>query len=262
MKLSCKVIEDMLPVYADGLCSDETSQLIEDHLRDCPRCGQILAELNSEVALSNEPVDDLKPLADLQKKWKKEQRRSMRKGARITLAVLLAILALWTGVWYFGFAIRYDRLASCLEPITGETALMTKASHTLEYGEYQVVLKKPGFLGGGGFVHIGPREGMVIFLDEDWNEIGQSTEMCVDLFFYPQFGGGYESAVIFDDGKNTWWTWLTPELGYNYDLYNSADAPAEEIAHLESLLEEYHDEVSSLVSAAEELWAIDLFEQK
>ena len=29
MKLSCKVIEDMLPIYYDGVCSDESATLVE-----------------------------------------------------------------------------------------------------------------------------------------------------------------------------------------------------------------------------------------
>ena len=262
MKLPCKVTQDMLPMYYDGLCSDETSELIAVHLQDCPRCSRMLEDLKNEVALTSEPVDDLKPLADIQAKWQKEKRRSMRKGARITLAVLLVILILWTGVWYFGYAIHYDRLAGKLERITDEAAAMTTASHSLEYGNYLTILKKPGFLGGGGFVHIGPRESMVIFLDENMREVGQNMDMCVDLFFYPQFGGGYEAAVILDDGGELWWAWITPELGYNYDLYNSADAPPEEIAHLEQLLEDHHEEVADLVDAAEELFEIELFERK
>ena len=47
MKLSCKVIEDMLPMYYDGICSEESSALIEEHLKDCPYCSNILLELRT-----------------------------------------------------------------------------------------------------------------------------------------------------------------------------------------------------------------------
>ena len=36
MKTSCKIIEDLLPMYHDGICSDESAVLIEEHLRECP----------------------------------------------------------------------------------------------------------------------------------------------------------------------------------------------------------------------------------
>lgn len=151
-----------------------------------------------------------------------------------------------------------NKFAEKLEKVKDETAAMTTASHSLEYGEYMIVLKKPGFLGEGGFIHIGDKEGMVIFLDEDWNEIGQNKDMYIDLFFYPEFGGGYRSAIIFDDGEKSWWVWLTPELTYNYDLYDSANRPSEEIAYLEQLLADYRDEVTDLIEVAKEVWGIDL----
>lgn len=258
MKLSCKVIEDMLPMYYDGLCSDESVTLIEEHLKECPQCSRVLADLQSGIAVPEKPVDDLGPLAEIQAEWKNEKRRSAKKGACITLAVVVALLIVFTSIWYFGYAIQYDKLAGKLEKVKDETAAMTTASHSLEYGDYMIVLKKPGFLGDGGFIHIGDKEGMVIFLDEDWNEIGQNKDMCIDLFFYPQFGGGYRMAVIFDDGDESWWAWLTPELTYNYDLYNAAERPAEEIAHLEQLLAEYRQEIVDLIDVANEVWNIDL----
>ena len=75
---------------------------------------------------------------------------------------------------------------------------------------------------------------------------------------HPEFGGGYRSAIIFNDGDKSWWVWLTPELTYNYDLYDSANPPPEEIAHLEQLLLDYHEEVAALIDVAKEVWSIDL----
>lgn len=258
MKLSCKVIEDMLPMYYDGVCSDESATLVEEHLKECPQCSRVLADLHAGVNIPENPVNDLKPLEGIQAEWKKEKRRSAKKGACVTLVVIAALLIISTIVWYFGYAIHYDKLAEKLEKVKDETAAMTTASHCLEYGDYMIVLKKPGFLGEGGFIHIGDKEGMVIFLDEEWNEIGQNQDMCIDLFFYPEFGGRYRSAIIFDDGDKSWWVWLTPELTYNYDLYDSANRPPEEIAHLEQLLVDYHEEVAALIDVAKEVWGIDL----
>ena len=71
MKLSCKVIEDMLPMYYDGVCSGESAALVEEHLRDCPHCGHILSELRSDIATPQKNVDDMKPLKKIQKSYKK-----------------------------------------------------------------------------------------------------------------------------------------------------------------------------------------------
>lgn len=258
MKLPCKVIEDMLPMYYDGICSDESAALVEEHLRECPDCSRVLSDLQTNMASPENSVDDMKPLEEIQKKWKKEKRHSAKKGVCITLAIIAAVLIVWACIWYFGYAIHYDKLAGKLENIKGDPAAMTTASHTLEYDDYRIVLKKPGFLSEGGFIHIGDKEGMVIFLDEGWNEIGYNREMYLDLFFYPEFGGGYRSAIVFCDGEHTWWVWLAPGLTYNYELYNSANRPAEEIAFLEQLLADYREEISALTDVAKDVWNIDL----
>ena len=38
MKLSCGVIRDLLPLYAENLAGEESRQLVEEHLADCEAC--------------------------------------------------------------------------------------------------------------------------------------------------------------------------------------------------------------------------------
>ena len=112
MKTSCKIIEDLLPMYHDGICSDESAALIDEHMRDCPYCSQILASLRGEIELeAMHPGNDLKPLEAIHHQIAKEKKRSGRKGAIVTLSFLAAVLIIWTSIWYFGYAIHYDRLA-------------------------------------------------------------------------------------------------------------------------------------------------------
>ena len=50
MKNSCNVIRDLLPLYADDACSDDSRKLVEEHLAECPACGGILRRLrNNEI---------------------------------------------------------------------------------------------------------------------------------------------------------------------------------------------------------------------
>lgn len=42
MKLSCEIIKDLLPLYQEGLCQEETRQLVEEHLKNCPTCTTML----------------------------------------------------------------------------------------------------------------------------------------------------------------------------------------------------------------------------
>ncbi len=40
MKKECDIIKDLLPSYADEICSDATRELVEQHLAECPRCRE------------------------------------------------------------------------------------------------------------------------------------------------------------------------------------------------------------------------------
>ena len=45
MKFDCKVIEDLLPLYSDSVCSDESRKLVEEHLQECENCRTLLNNL-------------------------------------------------------------------------------------------------------------------------------------------------------------------------------------------------------------------------
>ena len=90
MKLSCKVIEDMLPMYHDGICSKESAALVDEHLKDCPHCSHILSELRSDIATPEKNVDDIKPLKKIQKSYKKMRMHWMLAIATILLLIPIA----------------------------------------------------------------------------------------------------------------------------------------------------------------------------
>ncbi len=47
MKNSCDVIRDLLPLYADDACSNDSRKMVEEHLAECPDCGTVLRRLQS-----------------------------------------------------------------------------------------------------------------------------------------------------------------------------------------------------------------------
>lgn len=49
MSVKCEVIRDLLPLYADGVVSDESRILIEEHLKDCAGCREYLGLLQEDV---------------------------------------------------------------------------------------------------------------------------------------------------------------------------------------------------------------------
>lgn len=87
MKLSCRVMEDMLPMYYDKVCSQESAALVEAHLADCPHCRQILADLDTDMATRQKKLEDIQPLKKIQKRYKK-----LRLGWLIAIVCILVLV--------------------------------------------------------------------------------------------------------------------------------------------------------------------------
>lgn len=87
MRISCKVIEDMLPIYYDGICSEESAAMVEEHLTGCPHCSQILSDLHTDITVPKQQLDDMKPLKRIQKRFKK-----LRIGWLIAIICILVLV--------------------------------------------------------------------------------------------------------------------------------------------------------------------------
>lgn len=97
MKLSCKVMEDLLPLYRDGVCSEESRQLVDEHLRECAACKDVLHSLNEEVVLGDQ-VEKAQPLLSVKMTWNKEKRKAFLKGLGIALAACIVLVVALIGL--------------------------------------------------------------------------------------------------------------------------------------------------------------------
>ncbi len=46
MKYPCGMIRDLLPLYADGVCGEESAEIVKEHLSECKECGERLKTLS------------------------------------------------------------------------------------------------------------------------------------------------------------------------------------------------------------------------
>lgn len=87
--LTCAVVRDLLPAYAEGLTAPETNQAVEAHLAICPDCAARLAAMR---APEPEPTETAKEV-DYLKKVKRRGWLRVTLAILLTLAVLLGALA-------------------------------------------------------------------------------------------------------------------------------------------------------------------------
>ena len=58
MKCSCNIIRDLMPLYIDGVCSEESKKIIEEHLEECEECRAYFSSMNEENKINEHLYDE------------------------------------------------------------------------------------------------------------------------------------------------------------------------------------------------------------
>lgn len=88
MTNNCAIIRDLFPSYLDELCSQESRDFIEQHIKSCEPCKEILNNLKSEVA----PVDENDKLERLKAKKPFKKVRDLLIICICSIIILIACL--------------------------------------------------------------------------------------------------------------------------------------------------------------------------
>ncbi len=116
MKLNCEVMGDLLPLYAEGLTTPATNELVEEHLADCPDCRAALEDMKQ--APPPLPEDTL-PLRQVRNTLQIRRRASVLLAAALVLVVALVALAHLTKPVYLGYQGNSDTLVQVEELADG-----------------------------------------------------------------------------------------------------------------------------------------------
>ena len=68
--LPCDLIQDILPLYHDGVCSDTSRKLVDSHLETCEKCTAVLQGMTTELEMPKLEADETKPLKSIKRKWR------------------------------------------------------------------------------------------------------------------------------------------------------------------------------------------------
>lgn len=130
----CNVIRDLLPLYAENLVSDESRQLIEEHLAVCEDCRTMLRRM--QTADTNTAPSDHEEFQTVLYSHKK---RSNRKTLFLTLSAILLGLALCLGyLWYRGVFHLAERQ-------TSPNGATTTTVYNCDFARYGRFPKSGGF---------------------------------------------------------------------------------------------------------------------
>ena len=133
MKVTCKVIQDLLPLYVDGVCSPDTAALVEEHLKDCAPCQEAYHALKE--APSPTPEDGADKDAAVAKGLKKVKTGLRKKriliGVFATLGGLLVSFGLGLFVTCYPFYAPVEDTVKGVSVTDGELTVHIQRSFSL-----------------------------------------------------------------------------------------------------------------------------------
>lgn len=94
-KISCNVIQDLLPLYNDDVCSEESKVMVEEHIKECDACKSILKDIKREVKLPIKDNQDTDKGADVLKAISKNLKRLQHKAFFKGIVVAGVIIAIY-----------------------------------------------------------------------------------------------------------------------------------------------------------------------
>ena len=240
--LSCAVIRDLLPLYAEGLCSEESRVLTESHLETCAECRKLYAHLPEEPEKIAVPEEG-KALRKLNSKLR--QNRFTKMMAAV-FCVLLVLFGVWNGVWYVR---EYRPYYALCESWQGSSQGKGK-QYVRQDENFDYTVKMPSYLSfGSGFIRVQPKEYHPVMTDENGN-----PEYVLCMFIWMTENGTEYVVDIRKGGAGNqfYMEGLQIDRVLRYIPYENQTA--EEIARARQMIDDHREEILALMDAAQKLW--------
>lgn len=126
-KLSCNIVRDLLPLYADHLLSSETEEAVKAHLSECEECSRIYEQMTDSEPLPQAEETEIDYL-------KKIRKGRMRLFGIIGLTVCLLAVSLFG--WYRNrpgqAVISYDETSETISVYGGDDFSKLKLPETID----------------------------------------------------------------------------------------------------------------------------------
>ncbi|RSD27792.1 zf-HC2 domain-containing protein [Mesobacillus subterraneus] len=101
MKISCNMIRDILPLYVEDMASQDTRDLVEEHIASCENCKKQLEEIRT---FEEPPVDtDIAPLRNIQNTLRKKKLQTIILSVMVTLVFAVVTIAYLTTPAYISY---------------------------------------------------------------------------------------------------------------------------------------------------------------
>lgn len=139
---NCKIVQDLLPNYIDGLTNEETNLFIEKHLKECSKCKQIFDNMKKELTTDNNPTRNSREV-----KYIKKYNKKLKILELLVVLLLLVALGFMTN-HYFTMKNAYNKASNIMVDMVKEGmypdtfyAIIEEISDSGVYGIKEIKVK-------------------------------------------------------------------------------------------------------------------------
>ena len=119
-KLPCELIQDLFPSYIDGLTSDVTNEIVEEHIAECEDCRNRLEAMKEPSVQFMNSQD--KEEIDFLKKTRKKNQRILFGSIILSIVMIVGVLA--AKIFFIGSHV-YSEMVACDITVDGNRLSIT-----------------------------------------------------------------------------------------------------------------------------------------
>lgn len=102
-KIKCTIIQDVLPLYIDEVVSQDTKEMVDEHLQSCDKCQKEYESMKQNLYIPVENKDSL--FNNISKKWRKKKVIVSIISILVTTIILIGVFLY---VFYYETVIPYS----------------------------------------------------------------------------------------------------------------------------------------------------------
>lgn len=123
-KISCSIAKDLLPLYIEGILSEETAQVVEMHLQTCESCKKDFEIMRQEFVFPSAPKiqeENERILKELKRQLKIKRILTGVVAVFVTIAVIISGYMVYTNVGEVYDFFTEDNMVVLRDIHTGDT---------------------------------------------------------------------------------------------------------------------------------------------
>ena len=109
MDKQCEIVQDLLPLYVDGACSESSAAMVKEHLENCPECKALYEKLCSDTGEETLKAEMTGVVAKHEKKAKKKRLLTIAASVILTVILVFTCINLWPASIDYGTSEIYSR---------------------------------------------------------------------------------------------------------------------------------------------------------